>query len=89
MVSVLTQEEIEKLIDSAVSKAFTAALDINPNLASNRLAYSEPEAASLLGVKPHVLRDARIRGEIFATRVGGRLAYTRNELMSYLEEGKQ
>ena len=89
MVSVLTQEEIEKLIDSAVSKAFAAALDINPDLASNRLAYSEMEAASLLGVKHHVLRDARIRGEVSATRVGGRHAYTRDELISYLERGKQ
>lgn len=89
MVSVLTQKEIETLIDSAVSKAVAATLDINPRLPKNRLAYSESEAASLLGVKPHVLRDVRLRGEIRATRVGGRLAYTRDSLLSYLEEGKQ
>lgn len=89
MIAVLSMEEIEKLIDSAVSKAVAATLDINPKLPKNRLAYSEPESASLLGVQPHVLRDARLRGEIIATRVGGRLAYTRDDLLSYLEEGKQ
>ena len=89
MVSVLTKEEIEQLIESAVTKAVAATLDINPTLTSNRLAYSEPEAASLLGVNPHVIRDVRLRGEICATRVGGRLAYTRDDLCSYLERGKQ
>lgn len=89
MISVLTKEEIEKLIDSAVTKAVAATLDINPQLTKNRLAYSEPEAASLLGVKFHVLRDARLSGQISATRVGGRLAYMHDDLMTYLEEGKQ
>jgi hypothetical protein len=89
MVSVLTKEELEKLIDSAVTKAVAATLDIDPTMTNNRLAYSEPEASALLGVKPHVLRDARLRGEISATRVGGRLAYTRDDLCSYLERGKQ
>jgi hypothetical protein len=89
MVSVLTKEETEKLIDLAITRAVAAALDINPKLSKNRLAYSEPEAASILGVNPHVIRDARLRGEIRATRVGGRLAYTRDDLCSYLERGKQ
>ena len=47
----------------------------------SRLAYTEPEAAALLGVRPHVLRDARLRGEITATRIGKRVAYERGELL--------
>lgn len=49
-----------------------------------RLAYCEPEAAAMLGLKSHQLRDARLRGEITATRVGARIGYTREELLAYL-----
>jgi hypothetical protein len=53
-------------------------------ITGNRLAYPEPEAAGLLGVKAHVLRDARLRGEIIATKVGGRICYETTELRRYL-----
>jgi len=56
---------------------------------SGRLAYLEPEAASMLGVKTSVLRDARLRGEITATRVGGRFAYEPAELQRYLAANRQ
>ncbi len=51
---------------------------------SDRLAYPEAEAASLLGLKSHQLRDARLRGEIQAVRLAGRIGYTREELAGYL-----
>ena len=51
---------------------------------ADRLAYPEPEAAALLGVKPHVLRDARLRGEVRAARLGKRLLYAREELLKFL-----
>ena len=49
-----------------------------------RLAYTEAEAASLVGVERHVLRDARLRHEIEASRVGKRIVYTRDELLRFL-----
>lgn len=49
-----------------------------------RLAWSEKEAADLLGVARHVLRDARLRDEIRSTKVGGRIHYTREHLDEYL-----
>jgi hypothetical protein len=49
-----------------------------------RLAYREAEAAALIGVNGHVLRDARLRKEITATKVGGRFAYEKTELIAYL-----
>jgi len=51
-----------------------------------RLGFTEPEAAALLGVKPHVLRDARLRGEIVARRVGKRYLYSRAALLGFLRE---
>lgn len=50
----------------------------------NRLAYIEPEAAALLGIAPHVLRDCRLRGEISATKAGKRLLYERGEILRFL-----
>jgi hypothetical protein len=55
---------------------------------SSRLAYPEPEAAALLGVRPHCLRDARLRGEISASRVGKKTVYQRGELLRFLEQQK-
>ena len=51
-----------------------------------RIGYTEPEAATLVGVRPHVLRDCRLRGEISARRVGRRLIYSRDELERFLAE---
>ncbi len=53
---------------------------------NGRLAYPEPEAAALLGVQPHVLRDCRLRGEIQAVKCGKRLLYSREALQRFLGE---
>jgi hypothetical protein len=39
-----------------------------------------------LGVKPHVLRDCRLRGEIAARRVGSRFVYERASLIEWLRK---
>ncbi len=54
----------------------------------DRLAYTEAEAAKLLGIATHQLRDARLRGEIVSTRLGGRIGYERTELLSYLARNR-
>jgi Helix-turn-helix domain len=52
---------------------------------TGKLCYSEAEAAALLGVEPHVLRDERRRGRIAASQImGRRIKYTRADLMAYL-----
>ena len=71
----LTTDLLKRVVADAIAEATTL----------NRLAYSEPEAASLLGCRPHVLRDARLRGEIRSTKVGKRIGYTRQQLDAYLE----
>jgi hypothetical protein len=51
----------------------------------DRLAYSEPEAARLLGLASHQLRDERLRGRVVGSRiVGGKIRYERQELIKYL-----
>lgn len=54
----------------------------------DRLAYLEPEAARIIGIASYQLRDARLRGEIVATRAGGRIAYERSELVAYLARNR-
>jgi hypothetical protein len=50
-----------------------------------RLAYSEREAAALLGLKWHQLRDERLRGRIASSKiVGDRIRYLREDLVAYL-----
>ncbi|MDP7018369.1 MAG: helix-turn-helix domain-containing protein [Pirellulaceae bacterium] len=51
---------------------------------TDRIAYTEPEAAALIGIPRHSLRDARLRGEIEASKIGRRIIYRREELEDYL-----
>ena len=45
---------------------------------------AEPEAAAMFGMKPYVLRDARLRGEISGSKIGKRIFYSRDELLKLL-----
>lgn len=57
-------------------------------LNGEQLGYSEGEAAELLDVKRHVLRDARLRGEVRARKLGKEFRYEKNELLRFLRETK-
>lgn len=59
-------------------------------IGDGRLAYSEPEAARMLGLQPHQLRDERLRGRIAASSiVGRRVRYTTDDLRGYLAERRK
>lgn len=52
--------------------------------------FSEGEAAQLLGVETHVLRDERGRGRItFSRIVGRRIRYTQADIDEYLRRRAQ
>lgn len=50
-----------------------------------RIAYSEKEAARMLGLAPHQLRDRRLEGKVKATKIGREYRYTRSALIEMLE----
>ncbi|HEV3005313.1 MAG TPA: helix-turn-helix domain-containing protein [Pirellulales bacterium] len=52
---------------------------------TERLGYPEPEAARLLGLASHQLRDARRRGEIDGRRIGRSVVYSRQALLTWLD----
>jgi hypothetical protein len=74
------------LIEATVEATITR-LTADQGLASgtDRLCYSEAEAAELIGLNPHQLRDERLRGRVGHSRiVGNRVAYSREDLLRYL-----
>ena len=77
--------------DYAILKAMQKTLaEIGPQQArlDGKLAFSENEAAKLLGIEKHALRDARLRGEVHASKIGKRIVYSREELQRLLSESQ-
>jgi hypothetical protein len=84
-VSLLLPPELLRPLIAEVVREVLAALEADRARLGDRLAYSEAEAARLLGLHVHQLRDLRLRGGIRAAKiVGGRIAYTREDLLNYL-----
>ena len=78
----LDPDELRPLITTIVTEVLNSTHQIG--LPDDRIAYTEPEAAAMLGVRPHVLRDARLRGEIEASTCGKRIVYTLEALRAFL-----
>jgi hypothetical protein len=75
---------LEPLIAVVVRQAI-AQLEQGREVLPEKLAFSEAEAARLLSLRQHQLRDARLRGEIEASVGPGRkILYSRSDLLNYL-----
>ncbi len=85
----LDPADLRPLVAAVVAETLQAIRENAATLDGARLAYSEPEAAAAMGCKPHVLRDARLRGEIISTKVGGRIGYESSELRAYLARNRE
>lgn len=76
--------ELKPLIGTIVSEVMEQ-LQSDDEMLNHRLAFSEDEAAKLLAMKPHQLRDERYRGRIGASHVvKDGIRYTREDLRQYL-----
>jgi len=82
------EADLRPLIEQIVCAAL-AQLQADQGRFGDRIAFTEPEAAALLSLRPHVLRDARLRGEISGARVGKRILYERDELLRFLHRQRQ
>ena len=80
-----TESELQSLLDRAVALGIERYEETQAKL-GDRLAFSEAEAAALLGVERHVLRDLRLRGEVAATRINRRVFYQRKSLIHLLDK---
>ncbi|MBS0208721.1 MAG: helix-turn-helix domain-containing protein [Planctomycetes bacterium] len=83
----IDQNELRPIVE-LVTREVLAGLKLNQP-AVERLAYSEAEAARLLGINRHVLRDERRRNRIQASRiVGNRIRYSHDDLTAYLAKNR-
>jgi hypothetical protein len=82
----LDRDELEPLVELVVA-ATLERLAAQRQQLGDQLAFSESDAAALLGVRRHVLRDARLRGEVVGVRIGKGIRYSRDELLRFLREG--
>ena len=83
----LTPDELRPLVTEIVRQTLASVDGPQAALSDDgRLAYPEPEAAALLGLEPHVLREQRRLGRIkpCAARPGRRVLYTRQAIEDYL-----
>lgn len=80
-----SQDELRPLVTAIVAEVLAQEESVKAKL-GERLAYPEAEAAQLLGIRPHVLRDARLRGEIHAKLCGKRYLYSREVLVKFLSK---
>ena len=76
--------ELRPMIEAVVA-ATVDRIRTDRDTLGDRIAFPEAEAAALLGIEAHVLRDCRLRGEIAGSRVGKKTLYERNALLRFLE----
>ncbi len=79
----LDPESLLPIIEASVEAAIRR-MDAADAKLGDRLGFTESEAAQLIGVKPHVLRDLRLRGEIAVPQIGKRYIYSRELLAKLL-----
>lgn len=82
------QSDLRVLVKEVV-EAVLERMENDEQLLGNKLAFTEAEAAALLSLKPHQLRDCRLRGELSGSRVGKRILYERRELLEFLRSRRQ
>jgi hypothetical protein len=80
--------DLQPVIAAAVRATLEQIHAEDATLDGERIGYPEAEAAALIGVRSHVLRDARLRGEINGRLVGKKIVYARSELLRFLGAAK-
>ncbi len=78
-------DDLQPVIASVVDRVLERLAADSERL-GDRLAYSELEAADLLGLPRHVLRDMRLRGQISAKKCGKQFRYSRQTLVDFLND---
>lgn len=77
-------QDLRPVIAEVVRQTLAQMHDNDSRVPADRLGYSEPESAALLGLERHQLRDMRLRGEIHAKKCGKEYRYSRQTLIDFL-----
>jgi hypothetical protein len=82
-------EALRPLVQAIVAEVLQTLEDDRAKL-NGRLAYTEPEAAELLGMRQHQLRDLRLAGRIGFTRGPKASAwYSREDLLKFMADNHE
>ncbi len=85
----LSPDELRPLVQTVV-KEVLKELETRRQLVNGKLAFSEAEAAEMIGLNSWQLRDLRLEGKITHCRiVGRRIRYTPKDLEDYLDRGRE
>lgn len=76
-------DDLRPLVETVVAETLARIAPV-ANGQSERLSYTEEEAATLCGINRHNLRDARLAGELEFSRLGKRVCYTRENLTRWI-----
>jgi hypothetical protein len=79
------QQELRPLVEIVVGEVLERTQSDQAGL-DGRLSFTEAEAAALLGIPSHTLRDLRLAGYVTASKLGRRVVYSREELLRLLEQ---
>lgn len=74
----LDPQELKSIVAEVVA-------ELADRFGDDRLAFKEAEAAELIGVAKHVLRDERLKGRIQPGKSGRNWLYSRKMLLAYVE----
>lgn len=77
--------DLRPLIAAAVEETLAALAAADARVPDSQIAMAEAEAAASIGVARHVLRDARLRGEVKGSKPGKCVVYRRDELLRFLK----
>lgn len=77
----LEAKDIQQIVSAVVSELRGQSILQD----ASRVGYTEVQAAEALGLPRYVLRDARLRGEISASKVGKKYVYSREALVNLLK----
>jgi hypothetical protein len=81
----ISRRILEPLVAEIVRQVVEQLEQIKSTL-PDRVAFTEAEAAALLGLESHQLRDERHRGRVRAYVISGRrVRYAREDLIAYLK----
>jgi hypothetical protein len=82
---VIPPAALKPLIEQIASELLTRLRQAEAAVPPGQLAFPQAQAARMLGLNGHQLRDERLRGNIQGCKiVGGRVVYEREELVAYL-----
>ena len=82
----LKVDDVRPIVRACLVEILEREDGILSQLDRERIAYPEREAAALLGVAPHVVRDLRLKGQLHGKRFGRGVLYEKQELIRFLRE---